>query len=101
MTSKWVKLMTLLQWRDVTNNTRYNNWKVINDTTVEANIPHIQQWVLDNLGHVPDHDVRIAFKEFYFSRENENKPSYHYTKKERAELALAALYNYQQGVNHE
>lgn len=100
MNKKWRKLMTLMGWRDITTGQRVKNWNLVADEIVTENIPHVQQWVIDNLGHIVDIDVKRAFKGFYFEVTAEKTP-YTYLKKDRAEQVMAGVYSKEQEMLNE
>lgn len=85
MTKKWQDFLTYLQWEGI------KNWKIVTREKLEEVIPQAQQWILEHLKYINDHDVRIALKDFYILNTPMTK-QYDYHHKNMGLAALQAMY---------
>lgn len=91
---KWRRFMTLLEWNGI------QNWKVVNDLTLQEQIPLIEDWTRRNLKHCNNAiDAKKKFKDFYWGDVSFSPNDYHL--KNQAEYILVGAYNKEKELTHD
>ncbi|MFA7100995.1 MAG: hypothetical protein WC196_04455 [Bacilli bacterium] len=83
--------MSFIAWKNVQDDVPVLNWDIVSDSVFQANLPHVQQWVIKHLPLI-DEQAKPAFKAFYFPAGEQRFTPHQYTLKTYAEHSYLALY---------